>query len=103
MKARTTFLGQFSHPTRFGITTITLFYGLCPLQGIGGEFVASVFTGVALTQDDDLRLRQAGGTDLTFHGVSYRGKDFESPIYYGARLAYFLSEQSHWGFGAEFF
>ena len=67
------------------------------------EIVGSFFTGFAFTEDNDLRLRQAGGTDLTFHNVSYKGKDFESPIYYGGRLAYFLSRQSHWGFGAEFF
>lgn len=68
-----------------------------------GEFVLSVFTGVALTQNNDLELRQSGGTDLTFHDVSYSGHDFHPPPYYGARLTYFLPEQSHWGFGAEFF
>src|SRR5438552_3935201 len=66
------------------------------------EFVASLFGGVALTENNDLRLKQSGGTDLTFHNVSYQGNDFQSPPYYGARLAYFLSEQSHWGFGLEF-
>ena len=68
-----------------------------------GEFVISVFTGVALTQNNDLRLREPGGTDLTFHDVSYSGEDFHPPPYYGARLTYFLPEQSHWGFGLEFF
>src|SRR2546427_9633853 len=67
------------------------------------EFVASLFSGAALTEDNDLRLKQSDGTDLTFHNVSYEGKDFESPIYYGARLTYFLPEMSHWGFGLEFF
>src|SRR6266550_4722077 len=69
----------------------------------GAEFVVSVFGGIALTENNDLRLRQSGGTDLTFHNVSYEGKDFQSPIYYGARLTYFLSPNSHWGFGLEFF
>src|SRR2546427_1596993 len=67
------------------------------------EFVASLFGGMALTENNDLRLKQSGGTDLTFHNVSYEGKDFQSPIYYGARLTYFLSPNSHWGFGLEFF
>src|SRR2546428_7213653 len=67
------------------------------------EFVASIFSGAALTENNDLRLKQSGGTDLTFHNVSYEGKDFQSPIYYGARLTYFLSPNSHWGFGLEFF
>ena len=67
------------------------------------EFVASLFTGIALTEDDDLRLQQGGGADLTFHNVSYQGQDFASPPYYGARLSYFLPHHPHWGFGAEFF
>ena len=67
------------------------------------EFVISAFGGVALTENNDLRLQQGGGTDLAFHNVSYKGKDFQSPPYYGARLLCFRSEQSHWGFGAEFF
>ena len=67
------------------------------------ELDLSVFTGVALTQDNDLDLHQSGGTDLTFHDVSYEGRDFEAPPYYGARLLWFPSENSHWGLGAEFF
>jgi len=66
------------------------------------EFVISGFGGAAFTQDNELRLKQAGGTDLTFHGVSYEGRDFQSPQYYGVRLSYFLSEHPHWGFGLEF-
>jgi len=66
------------------------------------EVDLSIFTGVALTQDNDLDLHQRGGTDLTFHGVSYEGRDFEIPPYYGARALWFPAEDSHWGFGAEF-
>ena len=67
------------------------------------EVELSIFTGVALTQDNDLQLQQGSGTDLTFHGVSYEGRDFEIPPYYGVRGLWFPSEDSHWGFGAEFF
>lgn len=67
------------------------------------ELDLSVFTGIALTHDNDLVLRQGSGTDLTFHDVSYEGRDFEAPPYYGARLLWFPGEFSHWGFGAEFF
>lgn len=66
------------------------------------EVDLSIFTGVALTQDNDLDLHQRGGTDLTFHGISYEGRDFEVPPFYGARALWFPSEGSHWGFGAEF-
>jgi lipid A oxidase len=67
------------------------------------EVELSIFTGVALSQDSDLDLRQSGGTDLTFHDVPFEGRDFEAPPYYGARLLWFPSDTSHWGFGAEFF
>src|SRR5713226_5063709 len=73
-----------------------------PITAALPEFVVSAFGGVALTENNDLRLQQNGGTDLTFHNVSYKGKDFQSPPYYGARLMCFGSGQSHWGFGAEF-
>jgi lipid A oxidase len=53
--------------------------------------------------DSDLHLHENNGTDLTFHNASYQTKDFtENAPYYGARLTYFLSRESHWGFGLEF-
>ncbi|MBA3963790.1 MAG: outer membrane beta-barrel protein [Chthoniobacterales bacterium] len=67
------------------------------------EIDFSIFTGVALSQDSDLDLHQNGGTNLTFHKVSFKGRDFETPPYYGARLLWYPSQESHWGFGAEFF
>ncbi|MGI9089308.1 MAG: outer membrane protein [Chthoniobacterales bacterium] len=67
------------------------------------EFDLSLFTGVALTPDHDLDLHQTGGTDLTFHDVSFEGRDFATPPFYGARALWFPSENAHWGFGAEFF
>ncbi len=67
------------------------------------EFDLSIFTGVALSQDSDLDLHQSGGTDLTFHDVSFEGRDFETPPFYGARLLWFPAQDAHWGFGAEFF
>jgi lipid A oxidase len=68
-----------------------------------GELDISLFTGVALTPDNDLELRHAGGTNLTFHDVGYEGRDFESPPYYGFRGLWFPNEHSNWGFGVEFF
>lgn len=67
------------------------------------EWVASLFGGVAFTENNDLELKQDNGPHLTFHNASYRGRDFETPPYYGARLSYFLPQLSHWGFGLEFF
>ena len=85
------------------ITASLLFvFGLFA-QSARAEFDLSVFTGVALSQDSDLDLRQVGGTDLTYHDVSFEGRDFETPPFYGARLLWFPGEETHWGFGAEFF
>ena len=83
-----------------GALLLLLLGALTPLAR--AEVNLSIFTGVALTQDNDLRLQQAGGTDLTFRDVSYEGRDFETPPYYGLRALWFPSEDSHWGFGAEF-
>src|SRR5262245_2427777 len=66
------------------------------------EFVFSIFSGLSMVEDNDLRLHQPGA-DLTFHNVSYKTKDFKGPLYYGARLSYFLPKHSNWGFGLEFF
>jgi lipid A oxidase len=70
--------------------------------GARAEFVTSVFGGITFTDNNDLRLRQTGGTDLIFRDVSYRSKDFDTPPYYGARLSYFPPAITHWGFGVEF-
>jgi lipid A oxidase len=72
-------------------------------SGARAEVPLSIFTGVALTQDRDIDLHQAGGTDLTFHDVSFEGRDFETPPYYGFRALWFPTDASHWGFGGEFF
>src|SRR2546425_6554970 len=83
------------------LVLLSAFFG--PDRAAQAEVVASVFGGLTLTEDNDLRLKQSDGTDLTFHNVSYKSRDFESPPYYGVRLAYFLPQHSHWGFGLEFF
>src|SRR5437762_621237 len=54
--------------TRQGFALISLllfFSGFSPMAK--AEVELSIFTGVALTQDNDLQLQQNGGTDLTFH------------------------------------
>src|SRR5438477_3044000 len=75
----------------------------CGPARLNAEFIISLYGGAAFTDNNDLRLKQSGGTDLTFHDVSYSGKNLNSPPYYGGRLAYFLPQQLHWGFAAEFF
>jgi lipid A oxidase len=87
--------------TRICLASLLLF-GLIA-SGARAEVQLSIFTGVALTQDSDIDLHQAGGTDLTFHDVSFEGRDFETPPYDGFRALWFPTDASHWGFGGEFF
>ena len=87
--------------TRICLASLLLF-GLIA-SGARAEVQLSIFTGVALTQDSDIDLHQACGTDLTFHDVSFEGHDFETPPYYGFRALWFPTDASHWGFGGEFF
>src|SRR5215471_8543273 len=82
---------------------LALIAGFAIASSVRAEVELSIFTGVALSQDSDLELHQRGDTDLTFHDVSFEGRDFETPPYYGIRGLWFPSETSHWGFGAEFF
>jgi len=68
------------------------------------EFVVSAFTAKTIDEDNDVKVKQTGGTDLTFHDAQFQGKDFESPQYYGLRAMYFLHEDKPgFGFGVEFF
>ncbi len=36
-----------------------------------GELILSLYGGATFNQNTDLEFKQAGGTDLTFHDVSY--------------------------------
>ncbi len=85
----------------FAALVVVLVAGLA--ASARAEIDVSFFGGVALTQDSDLDLRKTPGTDLTFQDVSFEGRDFETPPFYGARALWFANEDSHWGFGAEFF
>jgi hypothetical protein len=67
------------------------------------ELVLSAFSGISDTYDSNLHLNENNGNSLTFHAAAYHTSDFNSPQYYAGRLAYFLSRESHWGFGLEFF
>jgi len=93
---------RFRFPRLFRVIGCACLLGLFASPTLA-EVELSIFTGVALTQDSDVDLHQTGGTDLTFRDVSFEGRDFETPPYYGVRGLWFPSEDSHWGFGAEFF
>src|SRR6476619_1961223 len=102
--SRQGFARNFSRFFPRPVVIVLLLFFLVEFRPVAkAEVELSIFTGVALSQDNDLQLQQSGGTDLTFHDVSFKGRDFSSPPYYGLRALWFPSEDSHWGFGAEFF
>lgn len=64
-------------------------------RGNGAEDAASdlqlgAYLGPAYTTPSDVRLIQPGGTDLSFEGVSWLGRPFKPPPYYGYRAIYWL-------------
>jgi lipid A oxidase len=54
------------------------------------QFNISGYVGGARTQNSDLFLERGAGTQVTFQGVSWRGRSFDGPLYYGFRTGYFF-------------
>jgi len=90
----------FSRPV---LIALLLFFlvGFSPMAK--AEVELSIFTGVALTQDNDLQLRQSGGTDLTFTTFPLKGAIFRPrPITVCARFGFLLRIRI-WVSGRNFF
>jgi len=79
-----------------------------PEKKTRGELYLKVFSGVGLTGDSDLEIRQsdlsANDTRLTFSDVAWEDHSLEGPSarYTGVRLGYFLSGKPWLGVAAEF-
>lgn len=56
----------------------------------GGETLIAAYTGSPYTYASDLHIARPG-TDMTVHGIDWEGKPFDDPIYYGARVARWLT------------
>jgi lipid A oxidase len=67
------------------------------------ETDVSLYIGKSFTNDSDVRIRQPGGTRLTFEGVSWDDESFEMPIYYGWRVTHYLKPHPEWGVALDFF
>jgi hypothetical protein len=73
-----------------------------------GEFYLKVSTGVGLSEDSDLDIRQSdvspGDTSLTFSGVEWEDHSLEGPSarYTDVRLGYFLASKPWLGVAADF-
>ena len=65
------------------------------------QFYVSGYLGAAQTGNAPVRIEQPGSaTDLTFTNVPFRGRSFDSPVYYGYRAGVFL--RARLGLEAEF-
>ncbi|MHC4933456.1 MAG: hypothetical protein ACYTGV_14830, partial [Planctomycetota bacterium] len=56
-----------------------------------GEYVASVYGGMASNPAGDLRLKRPDDTHLTFEDVAWNDESFVGPIYYGLRGSYWFT------------
>jgi hypothetical protein len=59
------------------------------------DFQFGVYGGTAYTMKSRLHLSQPGGTDLSFHDVSWVGEPFRTPPYYGLRAIYWLPASAY--------
>jgi lipid A oxidase len=66
------------------------------------ELRLSAYSGAAETLDTDVEFEQDGGTAVSFEDLSWDGKSFKSPIYYGFRLSYWFDRAPSWGLGLDF-
>ena len=66
------------------------------------EYSFAFYGGASASRDSDVHLQQAGGTDLEFHGVSWRDRSFKLPIYYGMRLTRWSQNSPNWGLALDF-
>lgn len=67
-----------------------LFFLLLVTTPALAQFNLSGYAGGAHTQNSDLFLQRGAGTQVTFHDVSWRGRSFNGPLYYGFRAGYFF-------------
>lgn len=74
----------------------------CQAQIAMAEFEASLYLGKSSSQDSDVSLSLPNNTHLTFHNVGWDDRSFENPVYYGARIVYWLPRARSWGLGVDF-
>ncbi len=67
------------------------------------ETTLMLYLGVSFTHDSEIRLRQPGGTDLTYRDISWASQSFKSPFYYGVRLTHHFESRRDWGVMLDFF
>ncbi len=67
------------------------------------ETTLTLYLGVSFHHDSKVRLRQPGGTDLTYEDISWTSRSLELPLYYGVRLTHHFGSRPDWGVMLDFF
>jgi hypothetical protein len=67
---------------------------------VAGHWVLAAYLGASWTAPATLTLNRAGSS-MTFNDVHFRSRSFESPPYYGYRVAWYPSSDSRAGVEAE--
>lgn len=74
---------------------------LVPLEA-KAELEISGYLGKADTPSADVKLAEPGGTDLTFHDVSWDDDSFGTAPYYGIRGTWWFERHPNWGLAVDF-
>jgi lipid A oxidase len=80
---------------------ISLVTGILLAPTVNAEVALGIYGGQSFIDNGDLNLKQ-GGTDLTFHDVSWEDKSFEEPAFYGVRAGYWFDDAPNWGLSVDF-
>ena len=91
-----------SHLIRYAGLSLTLLAAVFGSMRATAEISLSAYTGTVFTENTDVRLTQPNGTDLTFKNVSWDDESFETPIFWGLRLTWWLENSPEWGLALEF-
>lgn len=83
------------------VKLVVLMAGVLAAPLVNAEINLSLSAGQSWIDDGDLQLKQ-GNTNLNFRDVSWSDRSFESPILYGARIAYWFDSAPNWGLSVDF-
>ncbi len=83
------------------VLMVVMTFGLFFTHTVNAELSISGYAGKSFIDNSDLNLNQ-GNTNLNYKDVSWEDKSFESPIFYGVRLGYWLKETPNIGFSVDF-
>lgn len=71
---------------------------ICP--ALAGEVEIAVFGGANWAAHSDITISKGGATDTAF--ISWDGKSFVMPPYWGTRATYWLESGASWGFSLDY-